>query len=771
MAEAVVGVLIGKLGAALANGAATYGASLLCKEASALKGLFGEIRKAEGELEVMRAYLHDAEKFKDADETTSIFVKKIRGPAFRIEDVADEFTYKLEDDKHGGFASKMKKRIKHIKVWRRLALELRDINAELEDAARKRGFYAMPGMGTYIGGSDKHARSRNQIACFARDEDLVGIEDNANKLKHWLVGDFNEKNKVVTVWGMGGAGKTTLVHHVYKTVKADFDVAAWVTVSKSYRVEDLLMKIAREFGISVDPSNMEMTRLVEVIRNYLNGKSCIIGRLLSCKPPTYSEWEKVYEQLLSTTNMILGVDSILQVSLTDLPYELKNCFLNCAIFPEDYELKRRRLIRHWITAGFIKGKDNKTLEQVAAEYLNELVNRSLLQVVEKNEFGRLKSCQMHDAIRATYLRAILAFTRYIDLDLLRPMLASSNLLSTLDLQGTNIQTLPNEIFNLFNLRFLGLRDTRVENLPKAVGRLQNLEVLDAFSTALLSIPEDVAKLKKLRSLYACRHHIEGCVSYYGGVNMPSGIRYLIGLHYLQSVKASLETLCDVATLTELRTFTICDVTSEHFFSLCRSINNMSHLVSLHIAASNKNEILPLEELHLPRTVSKHRLDGQLKQQLPQVLSSWSHLNKLTRLSLILSGLDEDSFPSLMVLHGLCRLDLGSAYDGKKLYLPTLSFPRLQLLIVNGAPKLNQVEIEEGALESLVRLEFLDCPELNQLPCGIEHLKALQDLHLHDISKELMLNILMESEAEECSDRSLVKTRHIRNVTVQRIRIR
>ena len=41
MAEAVVGVLIGKLGAALAKEAATYSASLLCKEASALKGLFG----------------------------------------------------------------------------------------------------------------------------------------------------------------------------------------------------------------------------------------------------------------------------------------------------------------------------------------------------------------------------------------------------------------------------------------------------------------------------------------------------------------------------------------------------------------------------------------------------------------------------------------------------------------------------------------------------------------------------------------------------------
>ena len=91
-----------------------------------------------------------------------------------------------------------------------------------------------------------------------------------------------------------------------------------------------------------------------------------IARLLSVKQPTYSEWDGLYKELelQSTNNVIQGVDSILKLSLEDLPYELKNCFLHCAIFPEDYKLKRRRLIRHWITSGFIEEKENKTLEQV-----------------------------------------------------------------------------------------------------------------------------------------------------------------------------------------------------------------------------------------------------------------------------------------------------------------------------------------------------------------------------------------------------------------------
>jgi disease resistance protein RPM1 len=282
-------------------------------------------------------------------------------------------------------------------------------------------------------------------------------------------------------------------------VKVEFDAAAWVTVSKSYQVEDLVKKIAREFGISIDSSNMDMRRVVDVIRNHLEGKrfilvlddvweqdlcinnimeifptTCIsrfvltsrnfevatlatgnctieleplgenqswklfckvafrnnddkrcppellelaekflqkceglpiaiacIGRVLSSRPPTYLRWETVYKELEwhSSKNGIQNIDNILKFSLEDLPYELKNCFLHCAIFPEDYVMTRRSLIRHWITSGFIKKKDNETLEQVAEGYLIDLVNRSLLQVVRKNESGRVKHCRMHDVIR------------------------------------------------------------------------------------------------------------------------------------------------------------------------------------------------------------------------------------------------------------------------------------------------------------------------------------------------------------------------------------
>ena len=50
-------------------------------------------------------------------------------------------------------------------------------------------------------------------------------------------------------------------------------------------------------------------------------------------------------------------------------------------------LKKKRLIKLWMA------------EEVADSHLVELTFRNMLQVVERNEFGRPKRCKMHDLLR------------------------------------------------------------------------------------------------------------------------------------------------------------------------------------------------------------------------------------------------------------------------------------------------------------------------------------------------------------------------------------
>ncbi|KAF7034102.1 hypothetical protein CFC21_045156 [Triticum aestivum] len=909
MAEGVVALLIAKLGFALAKEAATFGASLLCKEASALKGLFGEIREAKEELESMQAYLQGAERFKDTDETTGIYVNKVRGFSFEIEDVVDEFTYKLEDT-HGGFAAKMKKRVKHIKAWRRLTIKLQDIKGRLQSADRRKVRYDMKGV-EGEGLKSGHSESAGHSLNLAREEDLVGIKENKDKLMHWLVGDLEEQgSKSATVWGMGGVGKTTLVDHVYKAVKMDFAKCAWITVSSSYHVEDLLKQIASQLGIPIANAN-ENRSLVEVIHNHLKGsnylvilddvwnvdvwfkirnafptestgrfvittrmqevallatKTCTIkleplerdyawqlfcneafwnnenktcpeeledlgkmfldkcgglpiaiacvGRLLSCRDPTYYQWESVYKELESqlSNNVILDVNIVLKVSLENLPTHLKNCFLHCTIFPEDYLFGRKQVIRHWIAAGFIKETGSKTLEEVAEGYLNELVNRSLLQVAARNLRGRVRRFRMHDIIRvlalakseeesfcqayngsrdfsakntrrlsmqgtnmeqltpllcAPSLRSLHVFQSHMRIDFLEAFLKPLSLLSTLDLQGVQIKRLPKMVFNLFNLRFLGLRDTQIEYLPKEIGRLQNLEVLDAFNTMLASVPVEIAALRKLKYLYVVTIPAgdNERVLAYDGIQMPKGIGNLTDLLALQHVEASSQVLSQLGCLTNLRTFGISKVRSGHCADLCGAITKMVNLVRVGIIALDQREVLQLEALCLPPTISKVDIVAQLdKRFLTQFVSSSSKLVNLTDLTLCWSKLYEDSFGCLLGLHGLVTLHLCKAYDGKGLHFHATSLPKLKLLGIWDAPHLSRVTIEQGAMQNIDELLLRDCPELKDLPDGIEHLRTLDYLKLEDISEELTGKLQQNEESKEC-DEDWMKISHVRWVDV------
>jgi disease resistance protein RPM1 len=96
-----------------------------------------------------------------------------------------------------------------------------------------------------------------------------------------------------------------------------------------------------------------------------------MGSVLSLKTKSIKEWTLFYNQLiweLHNNENLNHVEKILNLSYKCLPNYLKNCFLYCAMFPEDYLLCRKRLIRLWIAEGFIEHKGTCSLEEVAEGY-------------------------------------------------------------------------------------------------------------------------------------------------------------------------------------------------------------------------------------------------------------------------------------------------------------------------------------------------------------------------------------------------------------------
>ncbi|KAK3006853.1 hypothetical protein RJ639_016263 [Escallonia herrerae] len=261
-----------------------------------------------------------------------------------------------------------------------------------------------------------------------------------------------------------------------------------------------------------------------------------IGGLLATKNQRrIDEWELFNRCLgveLEGNDKLQCLRKIFSYSYYGLPHHLKRCLLYLSIFPEDHLIERMRLLRLWIAVGIVQGRGEMTLEEVAGGYLDDLINRNLLQVAEKSEYGRVRTCQVHsiwgeliisksredemvtvargkDTVwpkkvrhlavhnsleslpESKYfirLRSLVIFGRMGSLHQpVKSLLSSSKLINALDFRGAPWESIPEEVFEMRHLRYLSLRETKLKELPKSIGKLQNLESLDLKGTYITSV--------------------------------------------------------------------------------------------------------------------------------------------------------------------------------------------------------------------------------------------------------------------------------------------
>ncbi|XVF23970.1 hypothetical protein REPUB_Repub13aG0085800 [Reevesia pubescens] len=115
----------------------------------------------------------------------------------------------------------------------------------------------------------------------------------------------------------------------------------------------------------------------------------VLGGLLATKK-SLAQWEMVHRSIHTHLNKFQqqdhqygAVNGILILSYNDLPYYLKPCFFYLGHYPEDWEISKKELIRLWIAEGFISQSLESRgvlMEDVAEQYLEELINRCLVQV-------------------------------------------------------------------------------------------------------------------------------------------------------------------------------------------------------------------------------------------------------------------------------------------------------------------------------------------------------------------------------------------------------
>ncbi|KAK1418145.1 hypothetical protein QVD17_27284 [Tagetes erecta] len=869
--------------------------AILMQEASLLGDSQSDVEAIKLELEIMRSCIRDAERSRLKSEMVETWVRQVREVAQKVEDVLDEYVYykDMEADGSKGLKNLVQEMIKvplHMSRRRKISLKLQKLKAQVQEVCERRKTYTFEEKKEDENRSARNAsidwwQRQEELSMFVDEDEIVGMGDNKEKLMEWLMED-DPRRMVISVVGMGGLGKTTLVTKVYndQTIQRYFDCWAWVSVSQTNGVEELLRSmIKRLLGVKhemvrSDLGLMTYRELVEMLIEYLqtkryviilddvwnillwsririafpenglgsriifttrndniaksvgpgkhilhldplgeddswalfcrkafwsdSGHSCpveldelaqaitrkceglplaivAIGGLMRLRNQIAVEWKKIYDSLnweLSNNPVLKSVKGILSLSFNDLPFYLKHCFLYCCVFRDGYPIKRKKLIRLWVAEGFILERKGITMEEVAEEYLMELSLRSMIQVTETNDAGRLKTFRVHDVMRelamttskkdnfcSTYdateartlskvqrlsvynrgenirlcswlsrhLRAFFVFQVETNSSFsMNGILSRFKLIKILDLEAVSVGSIPNSVGGLFNLRYLNLRGTNINELPRSIQRLKNLQTLDVQNTNLDKLPSGISIIPRLRHLLIGRSKASF------GLRIPAEITKVGTLQTLALIEADEELIEKLRNLTELKRLDITNLKTIDGPRLCSSVEKMTDLRRLSITATAESEELVLEGLSYPPLfLQKLELVGKLSRLPPWIES----LSNLTHLYLSCSSLGEDTdmLSSIQKLPILAYLELKKACKCRFLNFSAGGFLKLNKIQLLELTELVGLRLEKGTLPSIKELNLVRCQEMRSTLQGIQHLTSLQKLHLEEMPAELV----------------------------------
>ncbi|KAJ1405887.1 Virus X resistance protein-like, coiled-coil domain [Sesbania bispinosa] len=438
-----------------------------------------------------------------------------------------------------------------------------------------------------------------------------------------------------------------------------------------------------------------------------------IGGLLSTKAKTMFEWRKVSQNLrmeFERNAHLTSLTRILSLGYDDLPHNLKPCMLYFGIYPEGYSIKRKRLTRQWMAEGFVKYEEGRTLEDVAEEYLTELIHRSLVQVSKFGFDGKVKSFQVHDLLRQVIIR------KMKDLSFCHLMHEDDELVTVGTTRRFSIAASSNNV--LRSTSNSGIRSilclTKV--LPRSIGKLLNLETLDLRQTLVRLLPREINKLTKLRLLPVYYKRFDEYSS--AVLNFTIGVR-----------------------MQKLRKLGINNMRREYGTALCAAIEEMNQLECLNVSAIAEDEIIDLNFISSPSKIRWLYLKARLE-KLPDWIPK---LEYLVKLRLALSKLSVDPLKLVKNLPNLLRLSMwDNAYDGEVLHFQSGGFPKLKELDLSRLNRVSSILIDKGALLCLEHFKIDKIPQLKEVPSGIKPLDNLKVIDFVDMPAEFVESIDTEN---------------------------
>ncbi|KAJ1688989.1 hypothetical protein LUZ63_013144 [Rhynchospora breviuscula] len=466
--------------------------------------------------------------------------------------------------------------------------------------------------------------------------------------------------------------QATTSHHVQRLS----DMDAWSLLVKQVALNEIERENLKDIGL-------ELVRKCDGLPLAIKA----IGGVLRVRGPNIIEWQTISKSTLwSLVDLPNNFPRAFFLSYEDLPSNLRQCFIFCSLYPEDFEIFRTDLVYLWLAEGFLCDEGDLSFYELGMEYYKELIMRNLLEVHER--FYDQWVCKMHDLMRsfAEYVRDNDSLTmregelshRYESLlklrrlsvekievgsnldflnkdkslrtlllinnllgDVLFKVLPSFSHLRIVVLSHSNISSLSDSFCALVQLRYLDLFRTNLITLPNSIGNLRKLKYLNIGECRQLShVPSSIVDLLELRFL--CFHKTKSEV-------FPVGLRRLTKLVQLLGFKPNNDrskghsSLEDLGTLSQLSRLDLYSLEKASDITIAKEANLKAkfHLKDLTFAytpnrgcqVSKSIEEKQIAEdvlnvLSPPLSLEILRIIGYLGYHLPNWLHVWTFPSEL-----------------------------------------------------------------------------------------------------------------------------------------------
>ncbi|XP_062165117.1 disease resistance protein RPP13-like [Alnus glutinosa] len=442
--------------------------------------------------------------------------------------------------------------------------------------------------------------------------------------------------------------------------------------------------------------------------------------------------------LLNSNEDTTICQKILSLSYTDLPRHLKPCFLYFGIYPEDFQIPVVELVSLWVAEGFIQPKGNRLPEDDAEMYLEELIDRSLIQVVRRRRIdGGVKTCRIHDLLRDLCISES-AEEKFLEIHPGYEHLSTNNS-RRLSIQGKTCRYQSSTLHVPKNVRsvfFFGnrsyddcvIRKWLKENfkLLRVINYVPNSVVLKSIETFIhlrylridchhLDFPDSICNLTNLVTLRALGD---------GGSNryLPKGIFKLQRLRHLylsyalgwsfpwdsKGVLCNLQVLDCLAINYELK--------NHRFLVVPENFPNVRHLtMSIYrpstLEAGHEEDSFPSLH-HLAHLETLKIWDCGMLAGYPNLIPSTVtklRLQRVERLDACVAELGKLPNLRMLKLHGL-------QYECPNVSIHVIahSFPQLQFLELRGL-RIEEWKNETSAMPRLTHLVIVQCFQFASAP--------------------------------------------------------